>query len=281
MKKYLVTAATVLSVGLIAGCGSNGTSSSSTPTTSITGKVADGYLVNATVFMDKNGNYQLDPGEPFAMTDANGAYTLKVDPADMGKYPIVALATKGVTMDSDNPNSTVASSYVLSMPKDSVSGTVNSNFISPMSSELRELMETGKYTTVDQAMTDMRTQLGIKDTSMNLLQDYMAQNNVGLHTAAQNIAAVMGGQMTQVMGSGGSTTTVQVNRYRGMMGTIFSNMSSIRSANPNMANATILSTMNTVMGSIATPAAGQPYQNMSAAFRAGITKARTGMMGGK
>src|ERR1017187_595742 len=108
MKKQLLTAASLLTVALIAGCGSGGgtssTTSTSTPTsntTAIAGKVADGYLVGATVFLDKNGNYQMDAGEPFAITDQNGNYSMNIDSADLGKYPIVAMAIKGVTIDKD------------------------------------------------------------------------------------------------------------------------------------------------------------------------------------
>lgn len=97
MKKHLVTIAAVLIVGLIAGCGGGG--SSPATTTSVSGKVADGYLVGATVFLDKDGNYQLDVGEPSTTTDANGAYTLNVDPADVGKYPLLAIAIKGQTIE--------------------------------------------------------------------------------------------------------------------------------------------------------------------------------------
>ena len=272
MKKYLVTAATLLAVGLIAGCGSS-TGTSPSTTASIAGKVADGYLVNATVFMDKNSNYQLDTGEPFAMTNANGAYTMTVDAADMGKYPIVAMANKGVTIDLDNPTQTVTYSYVMSMPKDSISGTVSSNFITPMSSQLREMMETGKYATIQQAMVDLGNKLGMP-AGTNMLQDYMAANHVGMHTAAQNIANVMGTQMAQVMGTGGTASPVHVDRYRGMMGAIFSNMSSIRGANAQT-NMPILANMMTAALVNMPPTNGVlPYRNMSSAFRGGM-----GMMG--
>jgi hypothetical protein len=271
MKKQLVTAATLLTIALIAGCGSNGSSTpAASSTTSISGKVADGYLVNATVFMDKNGNYQLDAGEPFAMTDANGAYTLKVDPADVGKYPIVALATKGVTIDMDNPTQTVSNTYVMSLPKNSISGTVSSNFISPMSTQLREMMETGNYATLQDAMNALSTKLGMP-AGTNMLQDYMATNHVGMHTAAQNIATVMGTQMAQVMGSGAvPPTTVQVDRYRGMMGAIFSNMSTIRGGNAQTNMPILMNTITTFLGTIPMAGPGLPYRNMSTVFRGGM-----------
>ena len=70
----------------------------------------------------------------------------------------------------------------------------------------------------------------------NLLADYMTTNNTTMHTAAQNMAGLMGSQMAQVLSTSGSTTTVDVNRYRGMMGTIFSNMSSIKGSKPEHPN---------------------------------------------
>jgi hypothetical protein len=266
MKTKMLAVLTVISAGIIAGCGSSGTS---TPTASISGKVADGYLVGATVFLDKNGNYQLDTGESSTMTDANGAYTLNMDPADVGKYPIVAMATKGVTIDMDS-GSPVASSYVLSMPAAAVSGTV-SNFISPMSSQLREMMETGKYSTMEQAMIDLGAKLGLP-AGTNMMTDYMLNNNTTMHTAAQNMASLMGSQMGQVLSSNGSTTTVDVNRYRGMMGAIFSNMSSIKGTSPNTQTAmsNLMGTMTTTLTNMPMMGTGQPFRNMSAAFQGGM-----------
>jgi len=88
---------------------------------------ADGYLVNATVFLDRNSNYQLDTGEPSTTTDTAGAYRLALDPADVGAYPLVALAVKGQTIDQ-NTGQPVGSSYVLSLSKENVSGR-GGNFI--------------------------------------------------------------------------------------------------------------------------------------------------------
>jgi hypothetical protein len=264
MKKQILAAGSLLIVGMIAGCG-GGNSPATSATTAISGKVADGYLVNATVFLDKNGNYQLDAGEPYAKTDANGGYTLNVDPADVGKYPIVVLAIKDVTIDKDT-NLTVANSYILSMPKDSISGTVDSNFISPMSSQLRAMMETDKYDSVQKAMEDLRAKLGMP-AGTNMSTDYIAGQNATMHTAAQNMATLMGGQMSQVFGANGSATTVDGNRYRGMMAAIFSDISSIKGSNSQAAMANLMGTMTTNLGNIKP---GQPFHNFSAAFRGGM-----------
>ena len=43
---------------------------------SISGYVADGYLADARVFLDRNLNRAYDNGEPMAMTASDGSYTL-------------------------------------------------------------------------------------------------------------------------------------------------------------------------------------------------------------
>lgn len=98
---------------------STATDSSLTNTVLLTGTVADGSLANATVFLDKNNNYQLDEGEPSTTTGADGAYILPVHSSDIGVYPLVALAIKGVTLDKGT-NLTVANDFALSAPKERV-----------------------------------------------------------------------------------------------------------------------------------------------------------------
>jgi len=262
-----------ISVAIITGCGSVagdisagvGTGGTGSAVASLAGTVADGYLVNATVFLDKNGNYQLEAGEPSAATDANGAYKLDVDPADVGKCPIVALVIKGVTIDKDT-NQAVINSYVLSMSKDNVSDSVSNNFISPLSSQLREMMETGKYTTLQQAADALRTELGLP-VGTDMSANYIAANHTAMHYAAQNIATLMGNQMGQVLGTNSTTITVDVNRYRVMMGTIFTNMPIIRAANNQTDMSNLNNTMTTMLSTMPMTLMGQPYRNMSTAYR--------------
>ena len=267
MNKRILAAASLVVAGLVAGCGSSSTSTPAAAT--VAGKVADGYLENASVFLDKNGNYRLDAGEPSDTTDVNGAYALTVDAADVGQYLIVALAVADVTIDSDNPGVPIAHSYLLSIPKESVSGTVSSNFISPMSTQVRELMETGNYATMQQAMEDLRVSLGLP-AGTNLMADYIAGPNgpnPTMHTAAQNMATAMGGQMVQVFGNDRTSTSIDVNRYRGMMGTMFSNMSSVRATAPQ---STMTELMATMTANITPISVGMPFMNMSTFFRGGM-----------
>jgi len=229
MKKYIVTLAAVLSVGLIAGCGGGGGSSTPSTSISISGAVADGYLVGATVFMDKNSNYQLDAGEPMATTNTNGAYALTVDPVDVGKYPIVAMAIKEQTIDKDT-NQSVTNSFMLSLPATAVSGMVSSNFISPMSTLIREKMAANPGMTLTEAMTQLRNQMNLS-AGIDTMADYMAGAQSGanvaqyqtMHAIAQQMAGLMAGQAPLVMNG----NTVNQSRYRSMMGTINSNMPAI------------------------------------------------------
>lgn len=260
MKKQ-IAAVTIIAAALLAGCGGGG--GSTTPTTAtVAGKVADGYLVNAVVFMDKNGNYTLDVGEPNTVTDTNGGYTLTIDPADVGQYPIVARAIAGTTVDKDT-NTAVAFSYIMSLPKESVTGTVSSNFVSPMSTQLREMMESGSYASMQAAMIDLRTRLGVS-AGTNIMGDYIAGQNNTLHIAAQNMAQLMGEQQTLMFRNYSGANRLDVTRYRGMMGAIFSNMSAVRTGTqmPQMTSG-----MTSNLSNITT---GMPSQNMPS-FTSGMT----------
>jgi hypothetical protein len=261
----VVVLATLISI--TAGCGDSSTFAGvgTGGTGTVSGKVADGYLVNASVFLDKNANYLLDVGEPSTATDANGDYALNIELAEVGRYPIVALATKGVTIDKDT-DLPVENSYVLSMHKDNVSNMVSNNFISPLTSLLREAMETGIYTSMQQAMDVLRTKMGLP-VGTDLMSDYIAANNTGMHTGAQHTATLMGNQMGQVFITNGSSTIVDVNHYRGMMGIIFTNMSTVMSANTQSEMSNLSNSMSAMMSGIPPMAPGQPYQNMSSAYR--------------
>ncbi len=232
--KYVATA--LLGAGLLAGCSGSGGQASSTGKT-ITGKVADGYLANAVVFLDKNGNYQLDAGEPNTTTDAAGAFTLTIDPADVGKYPIVALAVKDQTVDQDTPGTKLGNTYVLSMHAltvtSSASGTVTgtvSNFISPYSTLIRETLEANPTMTVAEAVTQVRNQLNMP-SDVNIQRDYVFGSMSGahkpefrkMHDVAREMAGLMGGQSLLVMNGNG----LAIGRYRQMMGQIGNNLPQI------------------------------------------------------
>jgi hypothetical protein len=87
-----------------------------------------------------------------------------------------------------------------------------------------------------------------------------------MHYAAQNMAILMGNQMGYVMGMNGSTITVDVNRYRGMMGVIFNNMPIICGADNQTGMSNLNNTMTAMWSNMPQWNMGQPYQNMSTAY---------------
>lgn len=218
-------------VAALAGCGSSGTSPAPTATTaSVSGSVADGYLVNATVFLDKDRDFVLDPEEPSAITDGEGKYTLTVASADIRQYPVVALATAGTTVDKDT-NAPVTDSYILCMPAASMvttesglSGTVDSNFISPISTLVQERMAADPALTLEAAVALVRSELGLP-AGANPLGNYLqgANANAQLHTMAQEMVRLMMEQRSQIM-QNANGTGVDPLKYRSMVQTMSQNM---------------------------------------------------------
>jgi hypothetical protein len=208
--KILAAGALAAAVGIIAACGDGGSSSSDTAT--VSGTVADGYLRNAEVFLDMNGNYQWDEGEPKAMSGAGGHYSFQVSSGDAGQYPVVCRVIAGTTVDEDNLNTPVTGSYVMSAP----AGTTA--FISPMSTLLREKLEADPTMTMEQAMTQLRNQLNLA-AGPNMLADYIAGTDAAydtIHEVARQMATLMAQQSSLVMN--GTTGAVYRERYRAMMG---------------------------------------------------------------
>lgn len=218
--KKLISLLGLVAIGITTGCGGSG---STTQTTAVSGVVADGYLNGAEVFLDKNGNYQWDAGEPKTTTGPGGTYTLMVPAADAAKYPVVCRAIAGTTIDEDT-GTTVSGSYVMSAPAGAT------DFVSPMSTLIREKMAANPGMTMTDAMTQLRNQLNMP-TGVSMLGNYVAGSQGGanaapyqaMRTTARQMAGLMAGQAALVMNG----SSVNVNRYRGMMGTINTNMPAI------------------------------------------------------
>ena len=266
MKKHLVTIAALLSVGLIAGCGGGGGGSVNATSTTISGKIADGYLSGAEVFLDKNVNYQWDSGEPKTTTDGNGAYSMNVSTEDAAMYPIVARAVAGVTIDMDT-NTAVTSSYVMSAPAGF------KGFISPMSTLIREKMAANPGMTMNDAMTQLRNQMNLP-AGADMMSDFVAGSRPGMnaaqsltmHTIAQQMAGLMAAEAPLVINGSG----VNQNRYRSMMATINSNMSAIAANVTNgqgMDSTFMTGMMSQMQAQLGAMPMGGGFANYSGMFR--------------
>lgn len=213
MKPIQILAVCSLAAAL-AGCGSSGTSttSSTVTTASVSGYVADGYLRNATIFLDLNNNLQLDAGEPSTTSGPGGYYRLtNLDPALM-QYPVVVLAQAGVTVDEDTPNQPIANSYLLCAPP---GGT---DFVSPISTLVQQLMVANPTMTLAQAVEQVRQGLGLP-VGANPLANYITGNNTALHSMAQEMVALMMEQRTQIM-QFADGTGIDPLKYRSMIQTM-------------------------------------------------------------
>jgi hypothetical protein len=121
----------------------NGLSAVTDQRTSLTGKTIDGYISGATVFFDVNFNQRLDAGEYSAITDASGAFEIKVNDNDLEcikARPIVANVPIGA---EDSTLGTVNKAYQMLLPSVNDAGS-NQVVISPFTSLLTEAILKGK-----------------------------------------------------------------------------------------------------------------------------------------
>ncbi len=214
----------------MAGVGSGGTGVyKASYTASLDASVKSSYLINAVVFLDNNSNYQLDNNEPYAVTGVDGSCVLDAPAADRALYPVIAVAFKGVTIDSANMLP-VTNTYVLSTPRSALDATGKTILINPISSQLRELLETGRYSSTQQAMDALASHLGLPP-DVNLLAENIAHNNPALNAAAKSIAALMWMQTKRILTPGAVTPSVDIERYRAMMKLIDDNMNIVSRLN--------------------------------------------------
>ncbi len=133
----IMLALALMGISVITGCNdSNDNSITPSPSPSPSGAAPysvtaiDGYLQNARVWLDLNGNYLLDDGEPNALSGAGGIAELNVDGIDNpSDYPVVVQAIAGQTIDEDEPTAPVDSGFMMSAPAGEVAITPLSTLV--------------------------------------------------------------------------------------------------------------------------------------------------------
>ncbi|WP_299399152.1 right-handed parallel beta-helix repeat-containing protein [Pelagibius sp.] len=108
----------------------------------VAGQVVDGYIANATVFRDANGNGELDEGEVFGTTDINGNFSLTG-----GSGPLIAIGGTDVSTG-------LAFEGVLKAPE-------GATVITPLTTLVQQLVEGG--TDAGAAETQVKQALGIDE----------------------------------------------------------------------------------------------------------------------
>lgn len=171
MSRYGLVSAAFGVAFLVAGCGGGGggvastggsttntTPSSPTPSTptviqaDIPVTVVDGAISKAKVCLDQNRNNACDAGEPTAITDASGKATLKVDQANVGKYPVIAEIGTDATDAVSGP---VTTAYVMKAPAD------KTTVVSPLTTLVQNTVANTGVSS-DAAEASLRSQVGVK-----------------------------------------------------------------------------------------------------------------------
>ncbi|WP_417565983.1 hypothetical protein [Marinobacter sp.] len=178
-----------------------------------TGKVIDGYLKNARVWLDMDGDSQftagplvieldngetvtLDSGEPTAMSGPGGRFSLDVseltlEPAigpniDPRDYPLYAVALPGKTLEETrNGDAPVASAYLMSAPP----GVRN---VTPLTTlaRYRGLVGLGSF-----LATPAGAAASLGD--LNLVRDYILAQDDRSHAYARTLAKFMASQIPE------------------------------------------------------------------------------------
>jgi len=224
--KRLTLAAGIAAAAIMTGCATN---NSMENVTALDGRVAVGYLSDALVCADLNENWACEADEPVTHSDSNGRFTLYV-PNDEVDNPIIAVASKGVTMDR-HTGDPVAHDFTMAAHVDLSQGE---QFISPLTTLV--VHEMGEGFSYEQAKDEVRDLLltGL-DPTANYLEEAHAPHGVRpdyvrLHRISEVLAHV-GGKFESFAVADGATqeqaagiANVKVNE---MMPTIleFSNVS--------------------------------------------------------
>lgn len=107
------------------------------------GKVIDGYVLGANIFIDQNFNFQQDVGEYLAISDSNGEFSISVDSSMVSclkQRPIVADVPVGAV---DSTLGAVTQAYQMILPSINDTG-LSSIVISPFTNLLSDAVVQGK-----------------------------------------------------------------------------------------------------------------------------------------
>ena len=216
---------------ILSSCGGGGGSGTSTPnpnssssslvSTNLNGVAMDGYLYNAEVFIDLDGDGEKDADEFSTVTDENGSYTLPVTLDDPTAYSIVVRAIPGQTIDQDDPTTPITDAFSLMAPPG------YNAVISPVTTEVYARMSDG--TSIDDAISNMKSDYGFSN-NMNLMSDYIQnKGNDDTYQQLHNIATAI----NEVLKVVGSDDTLSGGTLASKLNSIKNNVNSLVIANAN------------------------------------------------
>jgi len=194
MKKKLLVVALGLSSSIaLVGCGSGGDENTgqvaapAVPSVFYTVKVIDGYLKNAQVWLDIDGDMQLDSNEPSVLSGDGGIAELDVtNIVNPEQYSTYAKVIFGQTIDEDS--GPVASDYMMSAPPGETEITPLSTLVdiyieqNTDGTESVEVLAAIKQAGIAKVAYDF----GIQES--DVLSDYIANTSASTAFVAENIA---------------------------------------------------------------------------------------------
>lgn len=127
--------------------------------------ITAGYYAGATVCVDSNNNGHCDSGEPAAVTDANGKFSLSLSAAS------ALIADIGTSAKNTATNASVPRREVLRVALDQVKEQGTAVVVSPLSSEVARLIE-ANGTSYAAEKQNLATRLGVPADA--LLADFNA-----------------------------------------------------------------------------------------------------------
>ena len=166
----------------LSGCGGGGGSSASAAPVPVAGVAIDGLLKSAQAFLDLNDNGSYDEGEPTALTDSNGAFTLMATEAQKAAHSVVVLAIAGQTVDQDNPGVAITKSFTLLAPpgKPEIVSPITTSVMARVSAGLR----------LSQAEDAVKAELGMP--GIDIYKNYVAAKAAEpTYRQLHNLAAAM------------------------------------------------------------------------------------------
>ncbi|MDA0571731.1 hypothetical protein [Burkholderia gladioli] len=161
---------------------SGGDTSATQPTAAISGKAMDGYLAGATVCLDLNNNGICDAGEPTAVTDATGQFSVPYSGDATGKALLVQVtpATKDLSRPADFQ---FPAAFTLSQ----VVQTAAAQVVSPLTTLVTAQMQTGLSHA--QALAAVQSLVG---GQVDPNADYLASQDTSTQALAQAIVDKLG-----------------------------------------------------------------------------------------
>lgn len=178
----IATALAACGGGGDAGSGQPSAGGGSTATPTISGKAIDGYLAGATVCLDVNNNGVCDAGEPSAVTDGNGAFSIPYSGDATGKTLLVQVTP--TTKDLSRPAGfQFPASFTLSQIVQSPPAQV----VSPLTTLVSAQMQTGLSRS--QALAAVQGLLGAQ---VDPNADYLANKDAATQSLAVQIVDKLG-----------------------------------------------------------------------------------------